>query len=100
MFSLELIIIVVQYLLEPVLGGHPRDPPECPLNTGFTVQRVFIRRRRSENSLVTTQNSPAKFRSFSERAKLFHNNSPSPATTIPNENPAVLQLLSLVIIDN
>ena len=57
------------------------------------MNRVFIRSRRSENS-------PAKFRSFSERASLFHNNSPatlhyspatlhySPATTILNENPA------------
>ena len=49
--------------------------------------RVFIRHRRSENSPSTTQNSPVKFRSFPERALLFHNNSPatlhcSPATTI------------------
>ena len=49
--------------------------------------RVFIRHRRSENSLSTTQ---TKFRPFPERAKLFHNNnSPvtlhcSPATTIIN----------------
>ena len=48
--------------------------------------------QRSENSLSTPQNSPAKFRSFPERALLFHNNSPatlhcSPATTILNENP-------------
>ena len=54
---------------------------------------MFIRCRRSENSPATTQNSPAKFRAFSERASLFHNNSPatlhySPATTILNENPA------------
>ena len=52
--------------------------------------------RRSENSPSTTQNSPAKFRSFPERALLFHNNSPvtlhcSPATTILNENPAVMK---------
>ena len=45
---------------------------------------------RSENSLAAMQNSPSKFRSFSERALLFHNNSPatlhySPATTILNE---------------
>ena len=49
------------------------------------IPRVFIRCRRSENS-------PAKFRSFSERALLSaHNNSPatlhySAATTILNEN--------------
>ena len=56
--------------------------------------RVFIRHRRSENSPATMQNSPAKFGSFSERASLFHNNSPatlyySPATTIFNENPDI-----------
>ena len=44
------------------------------------------------NSLSTTQNSPAKFHSFHERASLFHNNSPttlhcSPASIILNENP-------------
>ena len=49
--------------------------------------RVFIRHWISENSPATTQNSLAKFRSFSERASLFHYNSPatlhySPATTI------------------
>ena len=54
---------------------------------------MFIRHRRSENSPSTTQNSPATFRFFPERASLFHNNSPatlhcSPATTILNENPA------------
>ena len=55
--------------------------------------RVFIRHRRSENFTSTTQNSLAKFRSFPERALLFHNNSPvtlhcSHATTIIlNENP-------------
>ena len=49
------------------------------------MYRVFIRRRRSENSPATMQNSPAKFRLFSERALLFHNN--SPAITILNENP-------------
>ena len=53
---------------------------------------MFIRCRRSENSPATTQNSSANFRSFSERASLFHNNSSatlhySPATTILNENP-------------
>ena len=57
--------------------------------------RVFIRHRRSENSLANTQNSPAKFRSFPERALLFHNNSPvtlyySPATAILNEIPVFL----------
>ena len=41
------------------------------------------------------QNSPAKFRSFPERALLFHNNSPvtlhySPATTILNEIPGTV----------
>ena len=55
-----------------------------------TRARVFIRHRRSENSLSTLQNSPAKFCLFPERALLFHNNSPatlhcSPATTILNE---------------
>ena len=55
---------------------------------------MFIRHRRSENSPATTQISLAKFRSFSERALLFHNNSPatlnySPTTTILNENQAV-----------
>ena len=54
--------------------------------------RVFIRYRRSENSLATTQNSPAKFYLFPERALPFHNNPPvtlqySPATPILNENP-------------
>ena len=53
---------------------------------------MFIRHWRSENSPSTTQNSPAKFRSFPERALFFHNNSPvtlhcSPATTILIENP-------------
>ena len=58
---------------------------------------MFIRHRNNlENSLSTTQNSPAKFRLFPERvpqrALLFHNNSPatlhcSPFTTILNENP-------------
>ena len=37
--------------------------------------RVFIGHRRSEKIPATTQNSPAKFRSFPERALLFHNNS-------------------------
>ena len=41
-----------------------------------TVTREFIRHRRSQNSPATTQNSPAKFRLFPERASLFHNNSP------------------------
>ena len=59
---------------------------------GNTKGSVFIRHRRSENSPATIQNSPAKFRSFPERALLFHNNSPvtlhySPATTILNEIP-------------
>ena len=54
--------------------------------------RVFIRHRRLENSPATMQNYPAKFRSFPERALLFHNNSPvtlhySRATTILNEIP-------------
>ena len=44
------------------------------------VLRVFIRHRRSENSLSTTQNSPAKFCLFPERALLFHDNCP---TTLP-----------------
>ena len=53
---------------------------------------MFIRHQRTENSLATTQNSLAKFRSFPERALFFHNNSPvtlyySPATTILNEIP-------------
>ena len=56
--------------------------------------RVFTRRQRSENSLATMQNFQAKFRSFSERASLFHNNSPatlhySPAATVLNENPVL-----------
>ena len=60
----------------------------------LTNHRVFIRHRRSENSPATTLNFPAKFRSFPERALLFHNNSPvtlhySPATTILNEIPAI-----------
>ena len=53
---------------------------------------MFIRHRRSENSPATTQNYPAKFRLFPERALVFHNNSPvtlhcSPATTILDKNP-------------
>ena len=53
--------------------------------------RVFIRYQRSENSPATTQNSPAKFCLFRERALLFHNNSPvtlhySPAIIL-NEIP-------------
>ena len=60
------------------------------LYTSLCLFRVFIRHRRLENSPSTMQNSPAKFRSFPERAKLLHNNSPvtlrySPATTILNE---------------
>ena len=57
-----------------------------------------------ENSPATTHNSPAKFRSFSERASLFHNNSPatlhySPATTILNENPeSVMQSIKCIIV--
>ena len=69
------------------------DKLECPDNSQSPPlwSRVLIRHRRSENSPSTTQNSPAKFRSFPE-AKLFYNNSPvtlrcSPATTILNENP-------------
>ena len=55
------------------------------------VFRVFIRHRRSENSLATAHYSPAKFCLFPERALLFHNNSPvtlhySPVTKILNEN--------------
>ena len=60
--------------------------------------KVLIRHWRSENSLATTQNSPAKFHSFPERALLFHNNSPvtlhySPVTAIINEIPATCHLL-------
>ena len=63
------------------------------LYTSLCLFKVFIRHRRLENPPSTTQNSPAKFRLFPERAKLFHNNSPvtlrcSPVTTILNENPA------------
>ena len=54
--------------------------------SGSTLCRVFIGQRRSENS-------PAKFCLFPERAWPFHNNPPvtlqySPATLILNENPA------------
>ena len=58
------------------------------------LNSVFIRHRRSENSLATTQNSLAKSCLFPERALLFHNNPPvtlqySPATPIIlNENSA------------
>ena len=50
-----------------------------------------MRHRRLENSPATTQNSPAKFCLFPERALPFHNNPPvtlpySPATPILNEN--------------
>ena len=38
------------------------------------IHRVFIRHWRLENSPSTTQNSPAKFCSFPEKALLFHNN--------------------------
>ena len=53
---------------------------------------MFIRHQRLENSPTTMQNSPAKFRSFPERALLFHNNSPitlhySHDTTVLNEIP-------------
>ena len=55
-------------------------------------QDVHNRHRRSENSPAITKNSAAKFRSFPERALVFHNNSPvtlhsSPTITILNENP-------------
>ena len=43
----------------------------------FHTLGVSIRHRRSENSPSTTQNSPAKFRSFPERVSLFHSNSPA-----------------------
>ena len=53
--------------------------------------RVFIRHWRLENSLATTQNSPAKFCLFPERAMPFHYKTPvtlqySHATLILNEN--------------
>ena len=54
--------------------------------------RVFIRHQRSENSPAITQNSPAKFCLFPERANPFQNNPPvtlqySLATPVLNENP-------------
>ena len=80
-------------------------PTEFAINIKFEGNRFFswshysgfIRHRRSENSPSTTQNSPAKFHLFPEKALLFHNNYPvtlhcSPATTIIilNENPDYL----------
>ena len=85
------------YLLRT--GGEVPDYLYLNLLQYFNIiQRnrlVFItsRHQRSENSPVTTQNSPAmKFRLFLERALLFHNNSRvtlqyTPATTVCNENP-------------
>ena len=74
------------------LRGSCSLPFSCTLCVILIVSllfhfRVFIRHQRLDNSPSTTQNSPAKFRSFLERALLFHNNSPatlqcSPATTI------------------
>ena len=63
---------------------------------------MFIRRQRSENSPATTQNSLAKFRSFSERALLFHNNSPatlhySHATTILNETLYISSSVTCIV---
>ena len=64
----------------------------CTKPYTMPITREFIRHQRSENSLATTQNWPAKFCLFPERALLFHNNSPlalhySPAARILKENP-------------
>ena len=62
---------------------------------------MFIRHRRLEKSLATTQNSLAKFWLFPERALPFHNNPPlqySPATPVLNENP-VISIVRFVLKD-
>ena len=65
-------------------GSQKREFYKISFSPVFT-SRMFISHRRSENS-------PAKFLSFPERALLLHNNSPVtlqylPATTILNEIP-------------
>ena len=69
----------------PHVGMSRGRKPEHPKKTLEPGYRVFVRYRRSENS-------PAKFCLFPERALPFHNNPPvtlqySPATPILNEHP-------------
>ena len=66
------------------------------------IIRVLIGHRRSENSSATTQNSPAKFCLFPDRALPFHDNPPftlqySPVSPILNETPVLLYYLYCLI---
>ena len=83
---------------------------QCWYRTGLVFRRttnannrVFIKHRRSENSPLTTQNSPAKFCLFRDRALPFHNNSPvtfqySPVSPILNETPGKKEFFHLNIV--